>query len=321
MLYLHRMYPTINFVKLVIIVSMLSCNEPPGKLIAIQSLPGYPSGSGLVYHSGHIYLMGDDATYMLVTDTMFNAVDSIPVFASAEKRISKDKKPDIEAMALISKNKNPLIVMLGSGSLSPNRDSCIIIDPVTKEKKYYNLAIFYGRLKAAGIRDLNIEGVTALQGGIALVSRGNKSFPKNHLIITSDEFWENQETAIFKLIKAGANGDTSFFNGVSGMDYSHRTDQLLLTVSTEDTHNSYDDGAIGKSYLWIINNISSKKELEGINPNRIIDLEEIDSRFKGQKIESVCIVAESKKEKELVLVSDDDKGGSALFRLVLNVNW
>jgi hypothetical protein len=316
MLYLQRMYSKIILFKLFIIVSMLSCNKPVGKLVAIQPLPGYPSGSGLAYHNGHIYLMGDDATQVLITDTLFNVKDSINVFTSAEKRIAKDEKADIEAIALVNRNKTPLLLMLGSGSLSPTRDTCIIVDPLTKEKKHYSLSLFYNRLRSAGIRDLNIEGVTSLPFGIGLVSRGNKSFPRNILVITEDKFWENQGTADFKLIKIGANSDTSFFNGISGMDYSNRTDQLLLTVSTEDTHNSYDDGAIGKSYLWIINNISAKKELEGINPNTIIDLEEIDPRFKGQKIESVCIIAEDKEKRELVLTADDDKGGTVLFRIL-----
>ena len=317
MLYLHLMYPKIIFFKLFIIVSMLSCNKPVGKLVAIRSLPGYPSGSGLAYHSGHIYLMGDDATQVLITDTLFNVKDSINVFTTAEKRIAKDEKADMEAIALINRNKTPLLLMLGSGSLSPTRDSCIIIDPATKEKKHYSLSRFYSRLKSAGIRDLNIEGVTSLPFGIGLVSRGNKSFPRNILVITDDKFWENQGTSDFKLIKIGANSDTSFFNGISGIDYSTRTDQLLLTVSTEDTHNSYEDGAIGKSYLWIINNITAKKELEGINPNTIIDLEEMDPRFKGQKIESVCIIAEDKLKREFVLTADDDKGGTVLFRILL----
>ena len=60
---------------------------------------------------------------------------------------------------------------------------------------------------------------------------------------------------------------------------------LIMTVSTEDTKNNYDDGAIGKSYLWIINNISTKLNNKTIKRDRVIDLEYIDSRFKGQKIE------------------------------------
>jgi len=317
MLYLQGMYPKFFSLKLFIIVFILSCNEPDGKLVAIQSLPGYPSGSGLAYHNGYIYLMGDDASQMLLTDTLFKVKDSITIFTTAEKRIAKDEKADMEAIALIGRNKPPLLFLTGSGSLSPNRDSCTTIDPLTKERKHYSLGVFYSRLRSAGIRDLNIEGVTSLPFGIGLVSRGNKSFPRNILVIAEDKFWENQGTANFKLIKIGGNSDTSTFKGISGMDYSNRTDQLLLTVSTENTHNSYEDGAIGKSYLWIINNISSKKELEGINPNTIIDLEEIDPRFKDQKIESVCIIAEDKEKRELVLTADDDKGGTVLFRVWL----
>jgi hypothetical protein len=92
---------------------------------------------------------------------------------------------------------------------------------------------------------------------------------------------------------------------------------LLLTVSSENTYNSYDDGAIGKSYLWVINDISSKRKLAAINPDRIIDLELIDNRFNGQKIESVCIVGEEKKQKQLVLAADDDKGHTVLFNMTL----
>ncbi|MEJ7671411.1 MAG: hypothetical protein WKF59_01500 [Chitinophagaceae bacterium] len=83
--------------------------------------------------------------------------------------------------------------------------------------------------------------------------------PSNYLIFTAGAFWNNQQDAPIKIIKVGSNNDTAFFNGVSGLEYSKFTDQLLLTVSTENTYNAIDDGTIGKSYLWIINNISAKK--------------------------------------------------------------
>ena len=164
---------------------------------------------------------------------------------------------------------------------------------------------------------LNIEGATSTPAGIVLANRGNKSFPKNHLILASNAFWENQATTRIRLIKTGTNSDTSTFNGISGLDYSYRLDQLFITVSTENTYDSYADGEIGKSYLWIINDFSSKKRWHTMNPDKIIKLEETDPRFSGHKIESVCIISESKKEKTLILTADDDKGGTVLFRLVL----
>ena len=97
-----------------------------------------------------------------------------------------------------------------------------------------------------------------------------------------------------------------------------KSDMLVLTVSTEDTRNSLDDGAIGKSYLWIINSISSKKRWKAINPDRIIDLDETDPRFKGHKIESVCILKDTRKELHLLLAADNDNGSSSLFKLVVS---
>ena len=252
---------------------------------------------------------------MIKTDSQFNEVDRIKLFVSGQQRIPKEIKADIESVALTGQNKRKTFLLLGSGSLAPYRNLCWIIDPGNNEKKQYQLDTFYNRLRNEGIRELNIEGAATTPAGIVLSSRGNKSFPKNYLVFTVNRFWEKQETATIRIVKVGSNTDTASFTGISGLDYSYASDQLLLTASTENTYNSYADGAIGKSYLWIINDISSKKRLDAMNPDRIIDLEEIDPRFKGHKIESVCIVAENEKEKELVLVADDDKGGTVLFRV------
>ncbi|HKO82077.1 MAG TPA: hypothetical protein VJU78_16835 [Chitinophagaceae bacterium] len=303
-----------------VIFFMLACgnrDKQDTQLIAVKVLNDYPSGSGLVYLDGYIYMIGDDATEILKLDSQFNVVDRTGLFISSQKRIPKEVKADLESIALIKLNKTATLLLPGSGSLTPYRNVCWIFNPADKEKKQYLLDTFYNRLKNEGIRDLNIEGAVAIPSGIILANRGNKSFPKNYLILTANRFWEKQGLTGMKIIKAGINSDTSFFAGISGLDYSYVTDQLLLTVSTEDTRNSYDDGAVGKSYLWIINDISSKQKLHAINPDKIIDLEKADPRFKGHKIESVCIVADSKREKKLVLVADDDKGGTVLFRMIL----
>jgi hypothetical protein len=114
------------------------------------------------------------------------------------------------------------------------------------------------------------------------------------------------------------HSDSSMFQGVSGLAYSARSDKLLLTVSTENTRNNFDDGAIGKSYLWVVDNFSAKKNWKAINPNRVVDLEKSDSRFAGNKIESVCITRESNDFLHLVLAADNDaEGRSSLFRIVV----
>lgn len=255
--------------------------------------------------------------YLLMTDTSFNPVDSIEL-QPGFNRIAKDIKPDIESSSIIRIRKSSFLLLLGSGSAYPYRSNGWLINVRNKEKTPIDLEPFYKRLEANGIKALNIEGATAVAGGIVLANRGNKSIPKNYLIFASTEFWKNHQTADIRIMKLGANSDTASFSGVSGLDYSYRSDRLLLTVSTENTYGTQTDGAIGKSYLWMIDNISSKKRLAAINPNHIIDLEALDNRFKGHKIESVCILSENKSEYQLALVADDDKGTSILFRIKVN---
>jgi hypothetical protein len=289
-----------------------ACHNNKDFLTAVKKLPSYPSASAIEYYKGHYYIMGDDATHLLVLDSNFNTTDSIRIYSSTEKRIPKSNKPDLEAAGFVSKGH---LLLTGSGSLDSFRNKAVLYNTETKACQQFSLDTFYYRLKANGLRELNIEGMAAMPGQVILSNRGHKAFPKNHLIFTSGHFWQQQTEAPVSLIRVGSNTDSNSFTGVSGLAYLAGSDKLLLTVSTEDTRSVHEDGAIGKSYLWIIDDISSKRKWAFINPNRIIDLEETDARFKGQKIESVCITGETRHFIRLALAADNDDGSSTLFRL------
>jgi hypothetical protein len=302
----------------IFILLLAACRqEKTHKLESMVRLDSYPSASGIEYLNKLIYIIGDDARNILVVDTQFQVKDSILLFNTESNRIPKNTKPDIEGLtALRSENRNYLLG-IGSGSLSPHRNVAMLIDPFRQAIDSFRLDSLYFRFKEAGIKDLNIEGICFMYGTIAMVSRGNKSFPRNLLILTANEFWKKQTSVVLNTIRIGVNNDTSVFNGISGLAYSQKSDQLIMSVSTEDTYSSYQDGTIGKSYIWIVKNISSKREWSAINPDVIVDLEEIDPRFKGQKIESVCIMNEQKKEMQLALCADNDDGSSTVFKINL----
>ena len=293
-------------------ILLLSCNSRV-ILQEVKSLPHYPSASGIEYLNNKAYIIGDDANILLVLDSNLNITDSIALYSYTEKRIPKSVKPDLESISILPDNK---LLLTGSGS-SARRQLAWLIDPLTRQKDSIRLDTFYQRLLLNGIAELNIEGSTAIPGSVVLSNRGSKGYTKNHLIFTGRNFRERQTTTEINTVLAGTNTDTSFFNGISGLAYAKKTDKLIMTVSTEDTRNSIDDGAIGKSYLWIIRNISSKKRWKAVNPDTIIDLEDADPRFKGQKIESVCITKETGNFLYLLLVADNDDGSSTLFRLVI----
>jgi hypothetical protein len=277
----------------------------------------YPSASGIENFDGRLYLVGDDANYILVLDSGFNKVDSIPLFNYREKRIPKPVKPDLEGTTTIYGGKESLLLSIGSGSLPPWRNSAYFFHYKSRKTDSIRLDSFYSELQSLGVKEINIEGICSIQPTLVLANRGNLSYRSNQLIFTNLSVLYGRTQGPINIVKLGGNNDTSEFRGVSGLSYSKRSDRLLLTVSTEATASATEDGAIGKSYLWMIRNFSSKRNWKAINPDLIIDLEEVDARFKGQKIESVCILKETKDFLHLALAADNDDGSSTLFRLVV----
>ncbi|MCD6012926.1 MAG: hypothetical protein K0Q79_2788 [Flavipsychrobacter sp.] len=289
------------------------------KLGKITTLNHYAAGSAITFSNNRLYLVGDNMSYLLVLDTAFNVLDSINIFYSSQNPLPKPTKPDIEAATFVQHNEKSMLLLIGSGSLDTYRNGGWLLDIASREKTTIDLALFYNRLKTNNIPDLNIEGITQVKNTIILCSRGNKTNPMNYLVYTSTMLWTNPEIAPINVKTIATDTNSGSFSGVSDMDYSGVSDRLILTASTEDTRNSYADGAIGKSYLWLINNASGKKGITQIIPDRIIDLELADDRFKGQKIEAVCILSETIKQLTLVLAADNDNGSTTLFKVQLDL--
>src|SRR6187401_877316 len=226
---------------LIVLFSILSCvgkDKMPD--IQMKKLNDYPSASSIEYYDGKLYLMGDDATKLLVLDTNLNIVDSIPITSYPENRIPKDIKPDLEASSLNGDN----LFLFGSGSLSPYRNFAWRHNLKTKDNDSINLEPLFLKIKELGIEQINIEGACFVSEKLILVNRGNKGYPHNHLIITDEKFLDNDSSFQTFIIPLAAQKDTSSFKGISGLCYARESDQLILTVSTENTRNSYDDGAI-----------------------------------------------------------------------------
>lgn len=287
-----------------------SCSNKENSSVVEVKKFDYPSASAIEYFEGRLYVMGDDATNLLELDTSLNIIDSIPILFYPGKRIPKDIKPDLETSAL---NGNELL-LIGSGSLGA-RNFGRKYNLKSKDTDSINLKPLYLKIKEQGIEQINIEGSCFTSGKLILANRGNKGYPHNHFIITNYKFGTNDNSFEISLIPFEVQKDTALFKAISGLCYAKESDQLIMTVSTEDTRNSYIDGAIGNSYLWIINSFSDKLNNNTIGPDKIIDLEEIDPRFKNQKIESATVTSETNERINLVLVADNDDGSSTIFKM------
>jgi hypothetical protein len=287
------------------------------KLLDYKELKTFPSGSGIEFFDDKVYLVGDDATNIIVKSKKWKMEKKIHLFDSPSERIPKLIKSDLEATTIVYVGKSPKLLMLGSGSRLKYRNKAILLDLNTSETKEFDLEIFYNRLRAEGIQDLNIEGAAAVDGNILLCNRGNKSYPSNCIIITSNEFWKNQDTAEILILKLDLEQTGENFIGISGLTYSPVNDWLLFTTSTEHTFNAIDDGQIGDSYLGIIENVTRKIGRKKMKVNSLINLPEADKVFKGNKIESLCIQRDKENNLKLHLISDNDLGRSALFKIRL----
>lgn len=286
------------------------------KLQEFKELGEFPSGSGIEYYNERLYVVGDDAKDILVLDDKWNKETSIPLFDSAELRIPKKIKADLESTTIIEINKIPRLLLLGSGS-TLNRNRAILVNLDDHFKEEMDITGFYNQLKD-DLEQVNIESSAVVLGRLIMGNRGNLANPENTIIATDVDFWKHPEKTEwqkieFKLPEIEGNAVL----GLSGMTYSHKNDWLICTMSTEQTANSYDDGAIGDSYLAIVENASRKVSRKKMNVNELINLSEVDDAFKGYKLEGCTIVGEKNGRVKLHLVADNDSGKSFLFRVRL----
>ena len=288
----------------ILLIFFVSCrnNEEGNRIIRLDH---YPSASAIDYNDGKFYVIGDDATYLLILDENLKAVDSISLYQGTEKRLDKETKPDLESITVTDTG----ILIYGSGSLLPYRNVGWNLDPKTKKSTQFQWStIYFSAL--LGYKEINIEGLADIPDYLVFANRGHQANRFNELIFRTDD-------SLHYAIVDVASSDTSLFSGISGLAYARESDALIMSASTEDTKSTYEDGAIGKSYLWIIDSISRKIHSRRIQPSRVIDLETIDISFKGQKIESVCVIKETNGSLYLGLAADNDDGSSTLFLINL----
>lgn len=278
-----------------------------------MQLTDFPSASALEWHNGKLYVVGDDATHILVLDGDYNSLETITLFPSLEKRIPKKIKPDLEAATIININDQPHLLLVGSGSKDAERDVVKLISLEEDDDiKTFATTGFFAAVRNAGVVEINIEGATTFGHKILLANRGNKTNPGSVIIKASVRFWETSATdniAISQLLLPDGAA------GISGLETDEVNDLLLFTASKEETLNAFDDGAIGDSFIGWVSNFSSKINNTEIAPDMFINLTESHPSFQGKKIESICLESAVDNVLTIHLCADNDDGESTLFKI------
>ncbi|MGX5821003.1 DUF6929 family protein [Chitinophaga lutea] len=286
------------------------------QLIRSQTLPDFPSGSGICWQDGRLCLVGDDAREIVVLDAAYRELGRRILFPGAPVRTPKPLKADIEAVAAVSYKGKPYLLAAGSASTDVRMQLLLVPFEGGEPQKFsYTPSIIEAVRKQAGA--INFEGCTDVLGRIVLANRGNATFPVNHLVLPEGWPWE---PGIPHILPLEFPGEPGAFAGVSDIYYEPRRDVLMLTFSTEATASAYDDGAIGDSWLALIERFAGRmRGNEPLRPDAWVNLSATIAAFKGEKVEGVCVEQTEERGWVLHLVSDNDAGQSRLF--CLRVEW
>lgn len=288
---------------------------PTLKLQSSSAIPGFPSASAIAYCDRKLFVMGDDSRYLVILDDQHNKIDSIRVFDGEEKRIPQDVKADIESGLVVGRS----IVLIGSSSSQPRHRSYLIKPSGDKRNKIKTLTNrSWLRESITSTGSVNIEGAMAFDRKLVCANRSMKGSGANFLFVTPLRPFLRGRSASVKEREIVIPDSINRSVGISDLYYFESNDLLLVTLSSEDSSNPLEDGAIGTSYVAWIRGFTDVFKKGVLRLQGVVDLTAIDSVFNGQKIEGVCAQRGNDGDLILHLVSDNDDGTSRIFRLSMS---
>ncbi|QLG89462.1 hypothetical protein HQ393_15100 [Chitinibacter bivalviorum] len=287
-----------------------------------------PSASGMAYRNGFFYAVGDDAQWLFELDQNFHITDKQLIKAyplDPNGRINKKVKPDFEAMAQFRQGKQTWSMVLGSGSKAVIREVGFLLSSDRISKHERNLLSLYTQLKmAAGISELNIEGLVLSGSKAYILNRGNGggnlvfAVKQNELI--DYMFGKLDGFSKIETFKVKLPQVAGFEAGLSGGDYWAKNNSLVYTASVEATGDSYNDGQILGSFIGVIPLGKLKAgEVMDLTPTSV-PLLDANGRVVITKAESLAITSSEEDEIKGAIASDNDNGTSEFFRFKLEKN-
>jgi hypothetical protein len=289
-----------------------------------------PSGSGLAVSAGSIYLVGDDTPYLFALNRQYQVTNQYLLLQewAGSRRIPKSSKPDLESITVAPWEGEPSLLIFGSGSKSPERDSLLVmpLNALNNPGKYSLTRLYDAICSKEGIgRDsLNLEGAVMAGTNLWLLNRGTNS------IIIID--WSKLSVYIKSPVADPQAADTPLSESSLDIEvHQHQlpyisgkqarfsgacaipgTSLILFTASVEDTENWIDDGEVLGSLVGVLDLEQPEK---GVTEFWIITDKEGNPLL--EKLESIDVLESGEDYLEILAVADNDKGSSLMLELRL----
>ena len=284
-------------------------------VISENPIPNLPSASGVEIIGPVAYLIGDDSPYLYPLDAATLAPHA-PVLLFETKyfddgRISKKRKPDLECMAALTwPDGRPGLLLLGSGS-SPNRArGWFVPTDGPQVPEAVDLAPLYIRLQAAlpdGV-GLNLEAAATTETELLLfqrtVGRADAALllalplapVLRQLAGDVDAEIPAPQQVVFAL--PHIDGCPAGFSGATFVDA-----RLFVSASVENTNDAVLDGEVLGSFVGVVDVVARQASFAR--------LAWADGRPYRGKVEGLAVRRQlAENQFELLLVTDDDAGGS-----------
>ncbi|GAB2695170.1 hypothetical protein GCM10011495_09150 [Hymenobacter frigidus] len=276
-------------------------------------LPGLSSASGIEIIGDTAYVIGDDSPYLYQLDaTTLASTGRVPLFDAtgfATGRIPKPEKPDLECLvALTWPDGRPGLLLLGSGSLPTRARGWFVPTESPQVPEAVDLTALYDALRAQlpSCVVLNLEAAATTATELLLFQRtvgradaallfvlplaavldflqGNAPVPAAHQLVF--------ELPLIDGCPAGFSGATFVDNC------------LFVSASVENTADAVLDGEVLGSFVGVLDVPAGTANFAR--------LAWADGRAYLGKVEGLAVRQHLAPGRfELVLVTDDDAGGS-----------
>lgn len=284
-------------------------------------LPSLPSASAIEVRAGELVVIGDDSPWLFTLHSN-GEIARKALLLPGEKdtfRIPKDRKPDLEAMAVLSHRGAAFLCIFGSGSLAPQREVALLVaetgsGPTVQSRSLTSLYAAFRQDRVFEGQVPNIEAAALTANDLVLFQRGNKG-RQNAIVRLSlaemSDFLFDPGKAVPRFVAQAVDlpkiQDVSAgFSGAFALD----AQRIAFSASVEATKDAYNDGKILGSFVGIV-----EERVSGtLNP---VAARLLEASGKPSKSKLEGITLKSKTERELLLwgVVDNDNGSSELLEI------
>nr|WP_294933755.1 hypothetical protein [uncultured Flavobacterium sp.] len=262
---------------------------------------GIGSASGLIYKDNHLYIIGDNSSYLYEYQMGNKELKRHPLTETPSENIPKKEKPDFEAVTAYDGK----IYVFGSGS-TEKRNNMVEIDAKTKAIiKTTDLSDLYLSMQSFAELpqdDLNIEGAVYNGTEWFLFNRGNGAKGKNIVFtIQGKNLTEEFNIINTEIDLPKIKGISSSFTDAVLVD-----DKIYFLATAENTNSTYHDGEVLGSFIGRLD----AKEMTVDFTKQITDT---------HKFEGLTLYSETEKEITFLLCEDNDTEvlNAAIYKLTV----